>query len=99
MLKKWKKKELKDAKDFGGKLQPHSGSGWSLPSDVLNNRFSIDSKYTTKRSFSLSLETWDKLCEEAAWNKERIPLLSLSLHGTELVVLSKEDFLKITKED
>jgi hypothetical protein len=95
MLKKWQKKEIKDAKDFGGTLQPHSGSGWNSPSDVLSNRFSVDSKWTSRSSYSISLTTWNKLCEEAAWNAERMPLLSLDISGTELVVVSKEDFLKL----
>lgn len=100
MLKKWKKKEIKDARDFGGKTQKASGSIWNQPSDALTQDYSVDSKYTEKSSYSISLKVWDKLCEEAAWNQERVPLLSISLHGTELVVLAKEDFLKlITKED
>jgi len=100
MLKRWKKKENKDAKDFKGSKQRASGMLWHSPSDSTTALFSIDSKSTEKASYSISLATWNKLCEEAAWNQERIPLLSIDISGVELVVLSKEDFLRlIAKED
>src|ERR1700683_4185694 len=99
MLKNWKKKERKDAKDFGGKLQPNSGTRWNLPSDVLSDNFCIDSKRTDRRSYSVSLTTWNKLCEEAAWNAERIPVLSVDISGTELCIVGKDDFLRLTKNE
>lgn len=99
MLKKWKKKESKDAKDFKGSRQKASGSVWNSPSDSTTAIFSIDSKSTEKGSYSISLATWNKLCEEAAWNQERIPLLSIEIRGLELCVLAKEDLLRIIKED
>lgn len=96
----WRKKEVKDRRDFEGQLQKASGALWDAPSDVVSELFSIDSKTTVNNSYSISLKTWNKLCEEAAWNKEKIPLLSIQINGTELVVLSKEDFLQlIAKED
>jgi hypothetical protein len=98
MLKKWQKKENKDAKDFGGNKQRSSGMLWHSPSDVLTPIFSIDSKFTEKSSYSISKSTWDKLCEEAAWNKERIPLLSVKIKNLELCVISKEDLLSLMKK-
>lgn len=97
MMAKWKDKEKKDSKDFGGQVQKGSGNFWAKPGDVKTNRFLIDSKQTEKKSYSISLKTWDKLYEEALFSF-RIPILSLLIQKQELVVLSKEDFLKFIKE-
>jgi hypothetical protein len=98
MKKKWQQWESKTAKDFAGKLTPSSGNKWHSPGDVKNELFLIDSKTTVKKSYSISIETWDKLCEEAAFS-DRIPMLSLQLGEFELVVLSKADFIRQTKKE
>lgn len=98
-MKKWQKKEKNDAKVFSGMVQKASGNIWNRPSDVLTELFSIDSKFTEKSSYSVTLSTWNKLCEEAAWNQERIPLLSLKIKNTELIVISKEDFLQLIRKE
>lgn len=92
----WRDKEKKDAKDFGGKRVKGSGNYWAQPSDVKTDDFLIDSKQTSKKSFSISKEMWDKLYEEALFSY-RYPLLSLIIQDLELVVLSKEDFQKLIK--
>jgi len=96
-MKKWVKKEKLDEKLFGGHRQKGSGNTWSAPGDVKTDKFLIDSKQTDKKSYSVSLATWDKLYEEALFSK-RLPILSLQIQNIELVVLDKEDFLKILKE-
>lgn len=95
-MKKWVKKEKKDAKDFLGQRQKGSGNYWAKPGDVKSDTFLIDSKQTDKPSYSVTKKTWDKLYEEALFSY-RIPLLSLIIQDLELVVLSKEDFMKLTK--
>lgn len=92
MAKKWQKKEKRDAKDFNGKRVRGSGSQWNYPGDVLSDTYLIDSKQTGNKSFGVSVQIWDKLCEEAAF-ADRTPLLSLEIQDTELIVLSKMDFL------
>lgn len=94
-MKNWEKKEKKDQKDFGGKRVKGSGNQWYAPGDVKHNEYLIDSKHTEKKSYSITLETWDKLYEEALFSY-RIPMLSLQIQDTELVVLSKDDFLRLT---
>ena len=94
ILNKWRGKEKKDAKDFGGYRQKGSGNFWSKPGDVKTDKFLIDSKQTDKQSYSITLKTWDKLYKEALFSF-RIPILSLLIKDKELVVLSKEDFLKL----
>jgi len=97
-MKKWKKKENLDEKDFGGRVQKGSGNQWYAPGDVKTDRFLIDSKYTKNKSYSVTLKTWDKLFEEALFAK-RLPILSLQIQNTELVVLDKEDFLSLIDEE
>ena len=93
-MKKWKKKEKLDARDFGGHSQVGSGNQWYAPGDVKTDDFLIDSKHTTKKSYSITLKTWDKLYEEALFAK-RLPVLSLQIQETEIVILDKQDFLKL----
>lgn len=97
-MKPWEKKEKKDSKDFAGKRQKASGNYWAAPGDIKTQDFLIDSKQTSKESYSISKKTWDKLYEEALFTY-RYPLLSLLIQDLELVVLSKEDFLKLMKRD
>lgn len=97
-MKKWEIKEKSDAKTFQGKRVKGSGNYWSQPGDVRSDDFLIDSKQTSKKSFSISKEMWDKLYEEALFTY-RYPLLSLIIQDLELVVLSKEDFQKLIQKD
>lgn len=95
-MKKWKQKEKQDAKDFGGKVVRGSGNQWFRPGDVKTERFLIENKTTHHESFSITQKLWTKIWVEATLN-HRIPLLSLKLEqeNTELVVLSKNDFLTL----
>lgn len=93
-MKAWQKKEKRDAEAFDGVRTKSSGNLWYSPGDFKSDLFLGDSKDTSKKSYSISLETWDKLFEEALFSF-RIPLLSLKIRQTELVVLSRTDFLKI----
>ncbi len=93
-MKKWEKKEKKDQEDFGGSRIKGSGNQWNAPGDVKTDKFLIDSKQTDKKSYSITLKTWDKIYEEALFMK-KLPLLSLQIQKIELVVIDKEDFLKL----
>lgn len=93
-MKKWQLKEIKDEKTFQGKRTTGSGNRWHSPGDIKSDVFLIDCKQTDKNSYSVSRDTWNKIYEEALFSY-RIPMLSLDISGTELVVLSKEDFEKI----
>lgn len=93
-MKAWEKKEKKDAKDFGGHRQKGSGNTWAHPGDVSTAEFLVDSKQTNKKSYTITKEIWDKLYEEALFSY-RYPVLSLIIQDLELVVLAKEDFMKL----
>lgn len=96
-MKNWEKKEKKDSVAFKGRRVKGSGNQWSAPGDVKTSKLLIDSKYTKKKSYSISVKTWDKLYEEALL-MYKLPVLSVQIQDIELVVLSKEDFINITKK-
>lgn len=96
-MKNWQKKERKDARDFGGRQTKSSGNQWSDPADIKTDRFLFDSKLTDNKSFSLTREIWDKLYEEALF-AFKIPVLSVQIKDLELVVLAKDDFIRLTQK-
>ena len=95
-MKKWKQKELKDRKDFRGKSIRGSGNQAFHPGDIKSDQFLIESKQTDKQSYSISLKTWTKIYDEALFSF-KLPLLSIQIQDVELVVLDKQDFLKLLK--
>jgi hypothetical protein len=96
-MKKWEKKEKKDAKDFSGYRQKGSGNFWAKPGDVKADDFLVDSKQTDKKSFSINLKMLDKIYQEALFSF-RYPMLSIQIQDQEIVVLFKEDFQKLIQK-
>lgn len=94
MKPKWKKHEEKIAKEFNGVVSKGSGNYWGQPSDVKNKNFLIEAKQTEKKSYSISKQTWDKIYEEALFSY-RYPMIILKIQDIELVVMGKEDFMKL----
>lgn len=92
MKPKWRKFEDKLAKELNGKRNKASGGLWYNPSDIKTDVYLVEAKQTDKKSYSITLEKWDKIYEEALFSK-RIPLLAIQIKDTELIVLSKKDFL------
>ena len=100
MAKRWQKKEARDARQFNGRVTPRSGGFFSFSGDVKAESFLIESKFTEKKSFSVSGKLWEKINNEAIKNR-RTPMLSIELAGVgiELVILDKNDFLSLFKRD
>lgn len=94
-MEKWKKKEKKDKEFFGGSRQRGSGNQWAHPGDIKSSELLIESKHTDKESFTITRKLWDKLYEEALL-LFRYPILSIEIKDTEIVVMSKEDFNRLT---
>lgn len=65
--------------------------GWSR-----YNAITVESKVTDKKSFSLTLEMWNKLRVEASakWN---LALFLTDIQGESLVTLSLQDFMDILR--
>lgn len=95
-MKRWQKKENKDADIFEGKRTPRSGGFWAFPGDVKSDQFLIDSKATDKKSYSVNRKNWKKI-EHEALKSGRIPILSISItnEGLDLVILDRNDFVEL----
>jgi hypothetical protein len=92
--KKWELKEISDSKSFGSKRVPGSGNHWSKPGDLKGDTFLVECKQTDKRSYSLNIDRWNKISNEALFSY-RLPMMSLKIQDTELVVLAKEDWTNL----
>ena len=91
MKPNWKKHEEKQAKDFGGRVNKGSGNYWGVPGDIKTDKYLIEAKQTEKKSYSLNVDTLDKIYEEALFSK-RIPLMAIKIQDTEVIVMFKQDF-------
>lgn len=95
-MKRWELKEKSDAKDFGARRQKGSGNQWKNPGDMKDEDFLTESKQTDKQSYSLNYWTWKKIADEALFSF-RIPKMSIQIRDQHLVVMDKDDFLKLFK--
>mgnify|MGYP001611471187 CR=1 FL=1 len=95
-MKNWISKEKKDAKDFDGRRNKGSGNQWFRPGDlsIPGHNLLIECKQTDKKSYSISIETLEKLYSEALFSY-KIPILSIQIKDIEVVLMFKEDFKKI----
>lgn len=100
MIKRWEKKENRDAKAFNSKGTPGSGNQWFAKGDSKSDKFLIENKTTDKENFTIQGTVWDKIYRESILNN-RTPVLSVEF-GTkkvrEVVVLDLNDFLEICQE-
>ncbi len=90
--KKWAEQEKRLAKTVGGSQPAASGAFWTRKGDVRNEDLLIEAKQTSKKSFSIKGEVWDKIEREALLDG-RVPVLAIELQGRNLVVLDEQDFL------
>lgn len=91
---RWQNKEKKDAKDFKGRRTPRSGGFWSFKGDIVTDDYLIDSKSTSKNSYSITPRTISKVRTEALRADKELGFLSVILgDGTEFVVVEKNDFI------
>jgi hypothetical protein len=99
-MKDWQRKEKKDVRDFSAKPTLRSGGIWFSKGDLKNDRFLVDSKKSEHERFSITAKMWQKIYKEAILS-QRLPLLSIEFgkDGTELVVLSKDDFLSLVDKN
>ena len=96
-MKRWQKKEVRDAKSFSGRRQARSGGLWNQKGDVRSAEWLIECKSTEQKGYRLTPELWKKIRSEAI-KSGRKPLLSIELNdGTELCVLGKDDLVELLK--
>ncbi len=91
-MKPWEKQEKDLAKRRGGARTPGSGSGWRRRNDVREGRRILwECKQTAGVSISISLATWNGLRRNAMMDGA-MPGLAVRIQGTDLVVISQDDF-------
>ena len=64
-LKEWEIFEEEVAEYLDGVRQPGSGNGPIKKGDVKSSDYLVECKFTSKKDYRLSANTWDKICEEA----------------------------------
>lgn len=70
-----KKRELRIAKEIGGKTSPGSGCFWFKKGDVSNSYLFVEDKFTIDQNYRIDLKVINKTRQQA--NKEcKIPVLS-----------------------
>ena len=97
MKTKSQKQESKVAVDMCGRVTLASGAIWTQKADVRGEHFLIECKTTEKLDYTLTIDTWKKIENEALRDNMRIPLMHIQiLNGYyEFVVISKDDFIKL----
>ena len=86
---KARKKEKKTAKKLGFNSHIASGALWFQKSDMSNNLFNIEYKYTEKKSYSLKLESLKKIENESG---VKIPVFVIDFNGERYYIIKEVDF-------
>lgn len=93
-LRRSRLQERRAAIDYGGDITPGSGNGWMRKADIHTDRLLVECKTTLKKSYSLNVDTFNKLKYQAiVENKDPIMEIEFAEHNTTLVVMDKNDFL------
>lgn len=93
------KQEKKLAKDIGAKRTPQSGAMDTSPSDMIKGNFIIESKATKGKSISVR-EEWLSTLKYTPMHLGKIPTLILDfLKRSRYVIMSEDDFKKLTGDE
>lgn len=97
--KKSNKQELALAKRVGGKTQAGSGNQWHSKGDVEDKDFLIECKYTSHKSFRVSIDLWEEISEKAFAMGGKTPAIEIILgegqENLKLIVMSEDDYLEL----
>jgi hypothetical protein len=89
--KEWERQEDALAKRRNGRKTKGSGNGWVQRHDVHEREIMWEAKQTDAASYSIKLATWLELRKNATLAGQ-MPALALRIRGTNLVVMSQDDF-------
>ena len=76
---KSKQQETQVAKSIGGRPVISSGSLWFSKGDSRSKEFLCECKITSKKSYSLTFDTWNKIRKEAIKDGIRTPIMNIQL--------------------
>lgn len=91
-IRRSRKQEKRDARDYGGRVQAGSGCGTFKKGDVRTDDLLIENKRTDKQQMTLKAEWLDKIRNEAL-TEGRIPVVGIEIDGREWVLLPKDDYI------
>jgi hypothetical protein len=91
------KQERRTAEQFGGTVNPGSGSGWRRPQDVRADGLLIEDKRTGKRSITIKADDWEQLRRNAL-STGRTPLMEIELAGVDYVMVRQVDWEELCSE-
>lgn len=94
-----RRQESVTATKHGGRVTPASGSG-SVKNDIRNTEWSLEVKSTSKRSYSVSLDTLAKAEKNALEDGRRMALVLAFLTpgkpAKRYVLVAEDDYLELT---
>lgn len=90
--------EKRGATEYGGRTTSNSGAGWVQKGDVHTDLEVIEMKATGKTQVTIKALWLQKVFLEATAKLKR-PVLDLELAGEHYVVLTRHDYLELTRTD
>ena len=86
-----KKSENQASEIFSGRRQPNSGAvnRFDLKGDVKSKHFLVEDKTTDKASYTLKLDTWREISDQA-WKTKRRPAMRLEFTGASALYIVDE---------
>lgn len=72
---------------------PGSGAIAGLPGDRTEGEFLTECKQTANKSYSLKLDTWNRIVKEA-FSRCKKPSIELIIRGTIVRIISDADFVE-----
>jgi hypothetical protein len=85
-----RKQEHRIAGEVGGRPVSGSGSGWVTKNDVKTDKWSIEVKFTDKKSYSLKIDDLLKAEKYALMDGMRDMAFIVELGGREWVIVARE---------
>ena len=96
-MKNWELKENNEAKTIKGRKNRGSGNRWYNPGDSRSDKYLVESKFTEGKSYSLNRGRLQKIYNEALL-VYKIPLLMVQIQDIEVVIVFKEDWIKMANQ-
>lgn len=98
-----RKQEEVTAANHGGRGTPASGSGDKTKNDVRNAEWSFEVKTTTRKSYSLTAETFETAEKHALVDGRRAVMVicfdrGLGKRPKRLVVMDEDDFIELSND-
>jgi len=88
------KQEKRLAKTFNGKLTSNSGATFGQ-NDIESREFSIESKITAKKSYSISVDEFEKLIKRTPNGKIPVEVITFDKANLDLAVIRLENLLEL----